>query len=86
MDFAECLFSELDCSIYVMSHAGMVNNCPSGDSLPDTFTLAEQSSQKADILEELKISEHPNLIFISHSIGSRIMLNLMSNQVKLGIG
>jgi hypothetical protein len=64
----------------------MVQHCPSGPPSLQSVLFREQSQQKSDILKELNISDHKNLILISHSIGARMMLDMMNENVKLGIG
>ena len=53
-DFADVLFTKLDCSIYVLSHAGMVNGAPwSAQETSDRnhMLLQSQIQQKGDILK-----------------------------------
>lgn len=86
MDFANDLFTKMDCSIYVLSHAEMTNGAPGPICDRKSILLHSQISQKSAILDELGLYDHPNLVIISHSIGALMMLHLMRSSVKMGIG
>ena len=89
LDFAKELFSRLDCSVYILSHGGMVKNPSETLSRSrdlKSVMLFDQIKQKELILEELDVYSKPNLILISHSIGALMMLHLIKPSVKLAIG